>query len=181
MPERVRLKARPRSPGDPSKARTGPSSRTTWALLVVAGLALVAVLALSDPGSDGDPAGDEEPRRGNIYHDVGIPLSNLSGQASFYTYGSGEAEVRFLAVLDGDGQPHVGLDACDVCYSKGMGFHQEGTEMKCNSCGKSFPISGIGSANTPGGCWPSFVPFEVSNGYVVISTEYLDSKAYMFQ
>lgn len=178
----VRLKAGPRSLESPSRPMMGPLPRVTWALLVLVGLVTVAILVLSDPGSpDGDPASDDEPRGGNIYHDVGIPLQNLSGEASFFTYESGKAEVRFLVVLDEQGQPHVGLDACDVCYSLGLGFHQEGMEMKCNSCGKSFPISGIGGSNTPGGCWPSYVPFEVSNGFLIISTEYLDSKVYMFE
>ena len=84
-------------------------------------------------------------------------------------------------MLDGTGSIHVGLDACDVCYSAKLGFHQDDDVMKCNSCGKSFYVEGIGSKNLPDTCWPASVPYEVSDGYVLIDSEYLDSKAYMFE
>jgi uncharacterized membrane protein len=100
---------------------------------------------------------------------------------SFYSYRSGEPKVRFFVVQGPDGNMHAAIDACDVCRAAALGFHQNGTNMTCNSCGKEFPIDGLGTANLPGGCWPAFLPFQVQQGYLLIDTEVLDSKAYMFR
>jgi uncharacterized membrane protein len=182
MKKRGRLKAR--GEGSPGKAipKGDPPWRSPWTLALVAVMAaVIALVFISPDNGDVDPDPPDDPGPGKVYHDVGIPLANVSKEVSFFTYTSGSNEVRFFVVLDENRSIHVGLDACDVCYTRKLGFHQEDVKMKCNSCGKSYAIEGIGTANLPGTCWPGFVPWEFSEGYVLIDTEYLDSKSYMFK
>jgi uncharacterized membrane protein len=143
---------------------------------------VTATLALATryPADDAAPQDDAYAPR-SVYHDVGIPLDQLGPEAQYYTYTFGGADVRFFGQLDGAGQVHVALDACDTCYSAKLGFHQDGDRMVCNSCGKDFPIDEIGTDNIPGGCWPSYVPFELKDGLVRVGTDFLDGKAYMFE
>jgi len=188
MKKRGRLKARG-SP--PETAITGGVQpwRSPWLLATLMVMVTVAILAFTfpetgdgpddGPGDGPDDPGDGGP--GRVYHDVGIPLSDVGTEARWYTYESGTSQVRFFTVADGRGEVHVGLDACDVCYAANLGFHQNASKMQCNSCGKEFSIKGIGSDNAPGSCWPSFVPYEISEGYMLIDTEFLDTRTYMFE
>lgn len=154
---------------------------TLWPLVATAVLAATLVLVLASPDShpdEQDPGGDSP---GRVYQDVGIPGSNLSTVASWYTYGSGATQVRFFTVVGSDGVARAALDACDVCYTKKLGFHQQGDRMTCNSCGKTFSVDGIGSQNLPDTCWPGFVPSKVSEDFLLIDTNFLDGKAFMFE
>ena len=181
MRKRGRSRIRERSPKDAiTRGKRGRGPPWLLATLAVVVAALVLVLASPDKGpTDGPPPGEDGP--GRVYHDVGIPLDDLDPQARWYTDSSGGTEVRFFTVLGEDGTPRVALDACDVCHSKRLGFHQEGGTMRCNSCGKAFNVEGIGSQNLPDTCWPGFVPHQESEGFLLIDTGYLDGKAYMFE
>jgi uncharacterized membrane protein len=182
MKKRGRLKAGNGSPKNtPTWGRL--SWRSPWLLatliVVVAALFLVFTSPDNDPSAGpGDP-GDKPP--GQVYHDVGIPVQDLGTDARWYIYESGGTEVRFFAVLEANDKVHVALDACDICYSRKLGFHQEDDDMQCNSCGKAYAIKGIGSDNVPDTCWPGFVPFTYADGHLIIDTQFLDAKAYMFE
>ncbi len=173
--------------GDRSSAMAITGSRSVWlspwSIATSVIVVTVAILALASPTNDPDIPSEESGGNGpgRVLHDVGIPLEDVGTQADWYTYESGDVSVRFFTVADGTGNVHAGLDACDVCYSANLGFHQNGTKVQCNSCGKSFGIDGIGTKNTPGTCWPSIVPYEISEGYMLIDTEFLDGRAYMFR
>lgn len=112
---------------------------------------------------------------------VAIPVSDVGAQAKFYTYDSGGTTVRFFAAKGSDGNIHVATDACDVCYQSHKGYHQSGTQMQCNNCGKVFPIGNIGTKNTAGGCWPSYLPMKNDGQNIQIAKSALDGKAYMFK
>jgi uncharacterized membrane protein len=184
MKKRGRLKA---GGSSPAKAITGGEHpwRSPW--LIATPLVIVAAMLLAFTSLDsgdpqqGGPGDSEGPGTGRVYHDVGILTSDLETEARWYTYESGEAQVRFFTVLEDNGKIHVALDACDICYSRNLGFHQDGDDMECNSCGKAFEVKGIGSENLPNTCWPSYVPYDIAEGYVLIDTEFLDTKAYMFE
>jgi uncharacterized membrane protein len=112
--------------------------------------------------------------------EVRIPISNISTTAKFYSYDSNGISVRYFAVKDQQGNAHVAFDACDVCYEAKKGYKQDGDVMQCLNCGKTFSITSIGTENTAGGCWPSFLPMNVDGNDVVIKITDLEAKSYMF-
>jgi uncharacterized membrane protein len=112
--------------------------------------------------------------------EVQIPISDISTTAKFYSYDSSGVTVRYFAVKDKQGNVHVAFDACDVCYEAKKGYKQNGDLMQCLNCGKTFSITSIGTENTAGGCWPSFLPMNIDGNDVVIKTADLEAKSYMF-
>jgi uncharacterized membrane protein len=150
------------------------------AIGIVAVVALVAVIVLVLMKGGG---GDLQPSQAatTTGSAVTIPVSDLGTQAKFYTYDSGGTKVRFFAIRDSDGSVHVATDACDVCYASKKGYHQDGSNMVCNNCGKRFSVQSIGTANTAGGCWPSFVKMHLDGGNLVVEGKDLAAKAYLFK
>ncbi|HIG99257.1 MAG TPA: DUF2318 domain-containing protein [Thermoplasmata archaeon] len=112
--------------------------------------------------------------------EVRIPLSDISTTATFYSYDSNGVTVRYFAVKDAQGAVHVAFDACDVCYEAKKGYKQVGVEMQCLNCGKQFAITSIGSENTAGGCWPSYLDMKMDGNDVVIKIADLQAKSFMF-
>lgn len=111
---------------------------------------------------------------------INIPVSSVSTTAKWYTYNSNGVNVRYFLVKGSDSKIHLATDACDVCYSQKKGYRQANAAMKCNNCGNEFAINSIGTENTAGGCWPSYLPMSIQSDYVVIKTSDLDSKRFMF-
>jgi len=179
MKKRGRLRARTEPPERTAIIKGNNLLRSPWSLIPLAIVIAVCVLVLTAPNNEDDPDGPSG--TGTIYNEVGLPLENITGETSFYTYKGDGPEVRFFAAIGDDGLPRVALDACDVCYKNNLGFHQVNATMRCSSCGKTFPLEAIGSANLPGGCWPSFVPYELQDGMVIIDSRFLDTKEYMFE
>lgn len=109
-----------------------------------------------------------------------IPVSDISTTANFYTYDSDGTSIRYFAVKDNLGNVHVAFDACDVCYEAKKGYQQNDNVMQCLNCGKEFSITSIGTDNTAGGCWPSYLPMTIDNGNIVIKISDLKAKSFMF-
>lgn len=125
-------------------------------------------------GDDCEEAADE----------VVIPLSDLSNTAQFYTWETTinpSTTVSYFAVIGTDGDPHVAFDACDVCFAAKLGYTQIGQEMSCNNCGLLFEINGIGTENTGTGCWPGYLPFEVTETDVIIQGDDLNDGDWYWQ
>lgn len=112
--------------------------------------------------------------------EIRIPLSDIGTTATFYSYDSSGVTVRYFAVKDAQGIVHVAFDACDVCYEAKKGYKQVGTEMQCLNCGKQFAITSIGTENSAGGCWPSYLNMHLEGNDVVIQKADLEAKAFMF-
>jgi len=112
--------------------------------------------------------------------EVRIPISDIITTATFYSYDSNGVSVRYFAVKDKQGTVHVAFDACDVCYEAKKGYKQNGDLVQCLNCGKTFSITSIGTENTAGGCWPSFLPMNIDGNNVVITIADLEAKSYMF-
>lgn len=109
---------------------------------------------------------------------VKIPISEISSSAKWYEYESARA---YFVVKGSDEKIHLAIDACDVCYSRKLGYEQTGDVMTCNNCGQTFPINSIGTENLTGGCWPSYLPYDVDSENVIINKLEIDQKRYMFQ
>lgn len=112
--------------------------------------------------------------------EIRIPISDVSTTAKFYSYDSSGVTIRYFAVEDKQGTVHVAFDACDVCYEAKKGYKQDGDVMQCLNCGQTFSITSIGTENTAGGCWPSYLAMNMDGNDVVIKIADLEAKSYMF-
>ncbi len=113
--------------------------------------------------------------------EIFIPLTDLSTSTKFYYFDSEGVKIHYFAVKDSSGNPHVAFDACDVCYQAKKGYQQNGNFMYCNNCGREFQITSIGTENSAGGCWPSYLPIKIDEDKVVIKIVDLLEKQYMFE
>ncbi len=112
--------------------------------------------------------------------EIVIPLSEIGDEAKFYSYDSDGVKIQYFAVTGPDGDVRIALDACDVCYGAKKGYKQNGNVMQCINCGNEYRINGLGTENTYGGCWPSFLPIDIDNENVFIKISDLENKRYMF-
>ncbi|DAC72952.1 MAG TPA: DUF2318 domain-containing protein [Thermoplasmata archaeon] len=112
--------------------------------------------------------------------EVRIPLAEIGTTAKFYSYDASGVTVRYFAVKDKQGTVHVAFDACDVCYEAKKGYKQNGEVMQCLNCGKTFAVTSIGTENTAGGCWPSYLPMQIDGNNIIIKNTDLEAKSYMF-
>ena len=113
--------------------------------------------------------------------EIKIQESDISSTARFYSFDSSGVDIRYFSVKDAQGNVHVAMDACDVCYAAKKGYKQNGEVMQCINCGKTFAITSIGTENTAGGCWPSYLPMIIQENNIVIKITDLESKKYMFE
>ncbi len=154
---------------------------TITGVIIIGLIALVGIyFAVADNGSSNGYTPTSSVGVNTSSNQIMIPISELSTTAQFSTYETGGKTVRFFEVKDANGGVHVATDACDVCYANHKGYRQSGTVMECNNCGKIFAIDKIGTENTAGGCWPSYLPIRIDGGNVVINKSDLDGKAFMF-
>ena len=111
-----------------------------------------------------------KPVKADAAGSVSISLSTVSATAGYYEFSDNGVRIRFFAVLGTDERPRVAFDACDVCGGR-LGYQQNGTDITCRKCGRVFTIDGIGTRNTGYGCWPSYLPFTVKGGKIIIKTD----------
>ena len=115
------------------------------------------------------------------FGEIVIPKSEIVNEANFYKYDANGTEIRAFAVRGSDGAEHVAFDACDQCYSEKKGYQQVDDVMKCNNCGQEFAINSIGTDNTEGGCWPSYLEITEDGDTIVLKGEELEGKKWMFE
>lgn len=116
-----------------------------------------------------------------VSNSIQIPIADLGAIALFFSYEGTKAVIKYFAVLDVDGAPHVAFDACDVCYGAKQGYSQDGDEMVCNNCGNRFKIKGLGLENRQGGCWPGYLQAEITDTHIVIEPETLEAGSWYFE
>lgn len=124
------------------------------------------------------PASASQPASAEVSADAGgdvvIPISQLSGKASFFEYQTASGkDVRFFAMKSSDGVYRAALDSCDVCFAAKKGYHQEGDDMVCNKCGNHFHSSQINEVR--GGCNPVGVGRTVAGDRLVIKASDLEA------
>jgi hypothetical protein len=135
----------------------------------------------ADTDTDTDADTDTDTDADTDAATVGVPKADLSTTASFYEYEGEAATIRYFAVLDDLGEPHVAFDACDSCYPADKGYRQEGDLMVCNNCGNSYGIEDLGTQNRGGGCWPGFLPFTETDTELLILVSDLEAGSYYFE
>jgi uncharacterized membrane protein len=52
--------------------------------------------------------------------------------------------------------------------------------MLCINCGNQYSINSLGTENTAGGCWPSYLPMRIDEDYIIINEFDLSQKKWMF-
>jgi uncharacterized membrane protein len=159
--------------------RAADTKKVLIPIVFIAIIVIVAFLLLKG----GDDAGYEPTDTANVGDSGSVEIveSDVTDQAKYYTHKAKGTEVRFFAVRGTDGEVRVAFDACDVCYSEKKGYRQVGTEMKCNNCGNQYGYDDLGTKNIRGGCWPSYLPRDITGGKVVVDIKDLENKAYMFK
>ncbi len=147
-------------------------------------LALISVATAYNFGMfelEGGSGGPEKADKIIGDNDIRILTSEVTDEAQFYSYDDDGLELRFIGVRGSDGDEHIAFDACDSCYHEKKGYRQVDDVMKCNNCGQEFAINSLGTENEEGGCWPSFLPMTVEGNEVVVKTEDIREKRYLFE
>jgi uncharacterized membrane protein len=150
-------------------------------VMLIAIISIVIVLSLSNNPNEYDK-NSELTQGSDIISDteVSIPLSDISNEPKFYSYDADGVEVKYFAVKGSDGNVHIAFDACDVCYRAKKGYRQNGADMQCINCGLTYPINSIGTENTAGGCWPSYLPIKIDDEQIIIKKSDFEQKKWMF-
>ncbi len=146
------------------------------AAVVVLVLVIAGVLFLFNGGpGEGATATFGESQLDASGQNVLIPLANITDNSfHFFSYDAGGMAVKYFVVKDKDGTAHTAFDACDVCFRSRKGYRQSGDFAKCNNCGRTFPVYGLGTKNTGGGCWPGYLHHEVQGNNILIKISDLE-------
>lgn len=112
---------------------------------------------------------------------ISIPVSAITGTATWYEYNVSNAMVRFFAVREANGTIHTAFDECPLCYDVHMGFSQNGSDMLENCCDMLFPITEITAEGCIFvGCHPIFLPSTVMGDQLVIKKTDLAKQRLVF-
>lgn len=85
--------------------------------------------------------------------DLLIYADRLSSEQISFIRVSESSRIELLARLGDDGKVKAALGTCQSCNGSPKAYYtQEGSELKCNNCGLTFPISVLDSPG--GGCHP---------------------------
>ena len=165
------------------RAQFEQSGRGVSLHLVLAGVALVAVIAvaavvLMNRGGAETATAAAPVAAGGA--DVTIPVADLAdGQAKYYSYDAGGVAVKYFVMKSSDGEYRAAFDACDVCYANKKGYSQQGGVMVCNNCGQQFDSTQINEVR--GGCNPSPIDRSVEGQNLVLKTADLQAGVKYFR
>jgi hypothetical protein len=101
------------------------------------------------------------------------PLAGVSTSAKVYTYThmlsqTQKKDIRYIIIKASNGDVKSCFDACDVSYLANKGYVQSGNLLRCNNCGNTFAIDGLGSQGV-GGCWPGHLPHTLDAQNVIFT------------
>ena len=136
--------------------RTARTKKRTLYLLVGFGLlafALAGCEELPPPAEELPPPAEEDQVVGEDADVMTFPLSTFDDyKAHYYTHEHEGRLIKFFVLRSTDGVVRAAFDACDICYEAKKGYRQDGNDMICNECGRSFPADKINEVS--GGCNP---------------------------
>ena len=148
-------------------------------ILALVGLGASYNMFLLEGDDSSNPIATSLPQ--DEFGEIVVLKSDVADDAKFYKYDADGTEIRAFGVRGSDGEEHFAFDACDTCYQEKKGYRQAGENMKCNNCGQEFSINSIGTENTEGGCWPSYLEITGDGENIVIKGENLEEKKFMFE
>lgn len=178
----VRTHGRQQKKAEFQAAPNEPSDKRKYAVLVglIVVLSAAAGYLLWSGGKSGSALNANARTISGPGQDVRIPLSEVNnGKANFFNYTIADnQEISFFVVKSSDGIIRAAFNACDVCYEKRLGYHQEGDDMVCNKCGQHFPSIRVNEVK--GGCNPAPLERTVEGDLLVIKANDLRQGAFYF-
>ena len=161
-----------------------PSKKSNLPLIVAAAVVVcAAVLAVV---SGNGPVGDSRSGGGQTISVGGyltIPVSEISGTASFFPVVVDGTEMEVLAVRASDGTIRTAFNTCQSCYTSGRGYYvQQGDDLVCQNCGYHFVPDQV--EVQAGGCnpWPIFAENKtVTESSIQISYDFLRESSAIFK
>jgi uncharacterized membrane protein len=98
----------------------------------------------------------------NVYVDFSLVEDGHLHRFAYETENG--VQIRFIVIKKPNSTAYgIGLDACDVCGE--TGYYEKNGQVVCNLCDVVMNISTIGFK---GGCNPIVIPYEISNGRIII-------------
>jgi len=162
----------------------GKRSPLAWVVpLVVLAVVAVAAVALLGRGGSDEPAAAAAPgttTQGAAGEPVAIPVVDVSdGKVHFFQSEVNGTTVKYFAVKANDGTIRTSLDACQVCFQAKKGYSQDGANVICGNCGRSFAIDQIGVQH--GGCNPISIKSTTKGDQLLIDPAGIDGGVQYFQ
>ena len=151
--------------------------KKSFGYLLLLFLLPLGLVACSTPSSEASTPTSLTPTNGEFR----IPLSSIGdGKAHYYKVKADDGTmVTFFAMKSNDGVFRAAIDACDVCYKAGKGYHQEGDFMVCDNCGQRFASNKINEIK--GGCNPAPLTRTESGGDMVIAMKDINANTWYMQ
>jgi uncharacterized membrane protein len=115
----------------------------------------------------------------------GVPVSEVTypvsffddGKARHFVYKGNDVTIKYFILKSSDGVIRAAFDACDVCWSAGKGYYQDGDYMVCRNCGRRFASVLVNVVQ--GGCNPAPLKRAIENDNLVIDVnDILEGKHY---
>ena len=155
-------------------------NRTAVLIAVIAVLSVAALYVIFGSRQSGGALSGQLKAAGAPGQDVRIPIAEVNdGKAKFYNYTlADDQKISFFVVKSSDGIIRAAFNACDVCYEKRRGYHQEGDDLVCNNCGRHFPSNSVNEVK--GGCNPAPLERTVEGDHLVIKARDLQQGAFYF-
>ena len=166
----------------------GSASKYKVFLLLVIAVALVisgvtVTILLKQPNAQINNSTITTPAQLNTAGDLVIPISGISGKASFYPVTVDGTKIEILAVKASDGTVRTAFNTCQVCYDSGRGYYkQSGDVLVCQNCGNRFKLSAVEVEK--GGCNPVPIFDEnktIDDTNITIHADYLKLATQIFQ
>ena len=111
---------------------------------------------------------------------ISVEKSQLTKDASFINYKTGDITVQLIAVIADDNSFRVSFNTCQSCNPAPKAyFVQQGKKLVCQNCGNQFTMNDVGSPSY--GCNPARIPFTQTDSEIIISTEILEQSALAFK
>lgn len=100
------------------------------------------------------------------------------GEAKHFQFqANNDILIKYFVLKSSDGVIRAAFDACDVCWSSGKGYYQEGDYMVCRNCGRRFASVKINEVK--GGCNPAPLNRSLEGDKLVIQVkDILEGKEY---
>ncbi len=154
-----------------------------FAVVIIFALGLTAYSVFFTGGEDRNETIASVKSVTNENGDMVVPISEITEDASFYSYDELDSKIEVIAVKASDGTVRTAFNTCQVCYSSGRGYYvQKGDQLVCQNCGNTFSMDDV--EVTRGGCNPVPIDDEqtkTTNDSIVIPKEFLKEAEVIFQ
>lgn len=152
-------------------------SPLVWAVpVVIIAIAVLASVALIVTRGGGGTVAQASATPSS---DVTIPVAQVNdGAVHFFASRVDGTEVKYFVVKASDGSLRTAFDACDVCFPQKKGYSAIDGAVKCNNCGRTFPLDQVSVQQ--GGCNPSPITAKKAGGNLVIPYSQLQSGVRFF-